>query len=65
MISDPKPAPIVVTVEVPPPQYPVAGASVAKEIDDVCRPRDRCAALFEWLGRIAKLAEQLSPDKAI
>lgn len=54
--------PVTVIAEIPPAAYPVAGPAVASEINDVCRPREKCSAFFEWLGRIAKLAEQLQPE---
>ncbi len=41
------------------PEYPVAGPDVAKELERVCLPADKCPALWEWFGRVDKLADQL------
>lgn len=50
-----KQAPEIVT-----PQWPYAGAAVADELEKVCIPENKCPALWDWLGRLDKLKEQLT-----
>ena len=38
------------------PPYPIAGSAVADELEANCAD---CEATWEWLGRVAKLKEQL------
>ncbi len=38
------------------PSYPIAGNAVADELEANCAD---CEATWEWLGRVAKLKEQL------
>lgn len=42
--------------------YPIAGAKVADELDEVCRPRNKCSAVGEWLGRLRQFAEAENSD---
>ncbi len=56
--------PETIYVETQAPEYPIAGENVAREIDSVCIPRDKCAALFSWLARLSKFVDQLNaPDE--
>ena len=41
------------------PTWPVAGATVAEEVERGMMPADRFPAFWEWMGRVDKLRDQL------
>ncbi len=46
------------------PPWPSAGAGVARELESLCLPEERCPALWDWLQRLDRLKRQLDACRA-
>jgi hypothetical protein len=45
------------------PPYPIAGPAVAAELEEMCKNKNKCKAIFEWLNRLAVFKDQLEACK--